>query len=206
MKKVLAKIILFFMGWKIKGNIPSGLKKCVIVAAPHTSNSDFFIGRLAFYILGLKQVHFFIKREAFKFPFKKLLLNAGGIPVDRANSSNLVIDIVERFKKEDTFYLVITPEGTRKKTNRWKMGFYHIAKEANVPIALAYVDYKKKEGGIAKLVEAKDEKPVKEEVFSFYKTIHAKYPEKFNLSQSVMQKPADSKTVRELTNQYCCRK
>ena len=99
MKKSFAKFLLFVIGWKIKGNIPSDIKKCVIVAAPHTSNADFFIGRIAFYILGLSPAHFLIKKEAFKFPFGGLLKASGGIPVDRSNSSNVIDDIVDRLKR-----------------------------------------------------------------------------------------------------------
>lgn len=205
MKRQLAKFILFLIGWKIKGKFPSHIKKCVIIAAPHTSNQDFFIGRLGFYIMRLN-VHFLIKQEAFKFPFGGILRNSGGIPTDRSRNNNMINKIVSLFDKNDSFYLAITPEGTRKRTNNWKKGFYFIAQKANVPIALVYVDYKKKEGGFGPIVEISEnlEADMKT-IYDFYRTITPKFPDQFNLSnpQEVVQKDED---IRKLKNQYCCKR
>ena len=44
----LGKKTLKVLGWKLVGNIPDDVKKCVIAVAPHTSIDDFILGRLAY--------------------------------------------------------------------------------------------------------------------------------------------------------------
>lgn len=179
MLSLFARLILKMMGWKISGVIPHGEKKCVIAAAPHTSYWDFIIGRLAYWQMGIK-THFLIKKEIFKFPLKRLILNMGGIPVDRSKSNRMVDQVVELFNKYDSFFLVITPEGTRKPVRHWKKGFYYIALKANVPIALGYVDYARKEGGIGKVIfpNGNIDEQLKE-IMDFYKGKTGKHPERF---------------------------
>lgn len=179
MLSIFARIILRLMGWKISGVIPPGIPKCVIAAAPHTSYWDFFIGRLAYWDMGIK-AHFLIKKEVFRFPLKRLILNMGGIPVDRGKSNNMVDQVVELFDRETSFYVVITPEGTRKPVKHWKKGFYYIALKANVPIALGYVDYARKEGGIGKVIIPNgDIESQMKEIIDFYRGKTGKHPEKF---------------------------
>jgi 1-acyl-sn-glycerol-3-phosphate acyltransferase len=96
------------MGWHITSVIPPGTKKCVIAVAPHTSYWDFVIGRLAYWVMGIK-ASFLIKKEAFRFPFRRLLLNMGGLPVDRGKSSKMVDQVVEQFKKSESLFIVFTP-------------------------------------------------------------------------------------------------
>ncbi|MFO7613779.1 MAG: lysophospholipid acyltransferase family protein [Bacteroidales bacterium] len=179
MLSLFARFVLKLMGWKINGVIPPGTKKCVIVAAPHTSYWDFVIGRLAYWQLGIK-AHFLIKKELFKFPLKRLILNMGGIPVNRGKSNKMVDQIVAIINRSDSFYLVITPEGTRKPVRHWKKGFYYIALQAQVPIALGYIDYAKKEGGVGKVIYPNgniDEQMI--EIMSFYRGMTPKHPDKF---------------------------
>lgn len=178
----IAKFIFWIWGWKIEGGVPPGIKKCVVVMAPHTSMWDFVIGRLAWYILGLK-VKFFIKKEMFFFPLGSLIKGMGGIPVDRSKSGRLVDQIAEQITHHESFYLVITPEGTRSLNKNWKRGFYYIANQANVKIGLGYLDYSKKIGGIGTVFKPtgdydKDFKIVED----FYRGKAARHPEKFNLS------------------------
>ncbi|MFA4851267.1 MAG: lysophospholipid acyltransferase family protein [Bacteroidales bacterium] len=183
MLKLISRIYLKLIGWKITGSFPEGLKKCVIIAAPHTSNLDFIIGRAGFYNLGIKRISFLIKKEMFKFPLGSIIKTLGGIPVDRGRSNNMVIAISKMFKEKENLFLIITPEGTRKYVENWKKGFYHIAINAKVPIVLSYVDYGKKEGGIGPVLYPtgnfeEDFKFIED----FYRTKTAKYPEMFNLS------------------------
>ncbi len=174
--------MLWLMGWKIHGGIPEGEQKAVIVAAPHTSNWDFFIGRFAYFVMGVN-VKFLIKKEVFKGIFGKILRSWGGIPIDRSKSQNMVEQVAALFEQEGSLYIVITPEGTRSLVDKWKKGFYYIALKAGVPIALAYMDYAKKEGGIGPTIHPGDdfEKDFKM-IENFYKDKTPKYPEKFNLS------------------------
>mgnify|MGYP001390693192 CR=1 FL=1 len=125
MLRLFARYMLRILGWRITSVIPEGTRKCVIIAAPHTSYWDFVIGRLAYWLMGIK-AHFLIKKEAFKFPYKRLLEKMGGIPVDRGRSNNMVDQVVDRFNKSESLFIVITPEGTRKPVRHWKKGFYNI--------------------------------------------------------------------------------
>jgi 1-acyl-sn-glycerol-3-phosphate acyltransferase len=206
MKRQISKLLLFLLGWKIKGTFPSDVKKCVILAAPHTSNFDFWIGLIAFNIMRL-DVHFLIKKEAFTFPFTGILRRSGGIPIDRRNSNNMVNQIIDEFNSNDSFYLAITPEGTRKKTNHWKKGYYFIAQKANVPLALVYIDYKKKEGGMGPVIipSGDYEKDLKT-IQDFYRTVTPKYPEQFNLSPVKEVAAQPEKSIKDLSNRYCCKR
>ncbi len=181
MKKILARLILLAFGWKIHNVIPPGTKKAVIIAAPHTSNLDFFIGRLAYWAVGVK-IKFLIKKEAFKFPFGGLLKWSGGIPVDRSRNNRMVDQIITLLDQSESFFIMITPEGTRKPNPHWKKGFYHIAIGAGVPIAIGYLDYSTKEGGIGEMLYPtgnyeEDLKKIKD----FYRDKKGKHPEKFLL-------------------------
>jgi 1-acyl-sn-glycerol-3-phosphate acyltransferase len=182
MRYHLSKFILKIFGWNIIGGIPDHIKKAVVIVAPHTSWWDFVWGRLAYNVMGVK-VKFLIKKEAFRFPIARLLRRLGGIPVDRRRSANMVESIVRLFHQEESFFITITPEGTRKYNPNWKKGFYYIAVKANVPIALGVLDYKKKEGGVPQFFYPtgdleKDFKVIED----FYRGRGAKYPENFNLS------------------------
>lgn len=141
--KWIGKLLMKLIGWTVESRIPEDCKKCIIVIAPHTSNWDFIIGRIAFWVLQLR-VRFLIKKEWFWFPFKYIMYGLGAIPVDRQNNKVAIRTIAERIKKSKQFYLVITPEGTRKRVNVWKKGFYNIALQAQVPLILGYLDYPKK--------------------------------------------------------------
>ncbi len=180
--KWISVLIFKILGWKIKGVIPPEVKKCVILAAPHTSNMDFMIGRLGYFIMGVP-VRFLIKKEAFKPPFGGLLRRMGGLSVDRSKRSNIVDKVASLFGEHEVLYVVITPEGTRKLVHQWRKGFYYIALKANIPIALGYVDYKKKEAGFGPVFYASgDFESDFETIREFYKTKTARHPEKFNLS------------------------
>ncbi len=179
MFRIISKWLLDLGGWTIKGVIPPDSKKAVIVAAPHTSMWDFVIGRLAYGVIGVK-VKFLIKKEIFFFPLGPVLKWLGGLPVDRSRSGNMVQHVASMFEKSGSLFVVITPEGTRRPNPRWKRGFYYIAQRANLPVALGYIDYGKKEGGIGKVMELSgDIDKDMEEIKRFYLGMTAKHPEKF---------------------------
>jgi 1-acyl-sn-glycerol-3-phosphate acyltransferase len=178
MKKWLSKIVLWMLGWKVIGNFPD-FKKFIIIVAPHTSYWDFIYGQLGFYSKG-KTAKIIIKKEFFKFPFKWILLKTGGVPIDRGNTLSLINQLVRLLKESDDFILTITPEGTRKKTKNWKNGFYFISEQADIPIVIGKIDYKKKELTIVGILEKTgnaeaDMKKLK----SYYDGVTAKYPENF---------------------------
>jgi 1-acyl-sn-glycerol-3-phosphate acyltransferase len=112
-----------------------------------------------------------------------LFFNAiGGVAVDRTKKNSVTQQMVDEFNARESFHLAITPEGTRKLVDDWKMGFYYIALGANVPIQIAYIDFAKKEVGIKALFyPTGDEKADIETIKSYYKGITGKFPERFNL-------------------------
>ena len=142
---------VFFLkvtGWKVHGSLPEGGAKSVLIAAPHTSNWDLPYTLMVAFSLRL-HVYWMGKEQLFKPPFRGVMMWLGGIPVDRAKSTNLVAASVEAIKCADgPMQLILPPEGTRSKTRYWKTGFYYIAVGAQVPIVMAYMDYEKKISGL----------------------------------------------------------
>ena len=148
---VLRAISLAFLratGWKVEGALPAGTTKCVLIAAPHTSNWDLPYTLMVAFALNLN-VYWMGKQSLFRWPFGALMKWLGGIAVDRSKSSNLVAASADAIRAADgPLQLVVPPEGTRGKTRHWKTGFYHIALSAQVPIVLAYMDYARKISGL----------------------------------------------------------
>jgi 1-acyl-sn-glycerol-3-phosphate acyltransferase len=107
--------------------------KLVLIAAPHTSNWDFVAGIAAKLALGL-DVQWLGKHTLFRPPLGSLLRTLGGLPVNRSTSNDVVSGIVEEFSRREKMVLAIAPEGTRKRVQRWRTGFYHIARAAGTPI------------------------------------------------------------------------
>ena len=167
--------------WKscLQTEIPD---KCVICVAPHTSNWDFIIGKI-FYSSLKGKIHFLMKKEWFFFPFGCIFRAMGGVPVDRKNKHNsLTEQMIEQFKLNKEFRLAISPEGTRKKSTRWKTGFYYIALGAKVPISLAHIDYEQKEIGLAiNFIPTGDVESDMAGIKEYYKDFKGKYPDNFSL-------------------------
>jgi 1-acyl-sn-glycerol-3-phosphate acyltransferase len=145
MGSFLSKFILETLwGWKVTGFKPPITLQHIIVAAPHTSNWDFPVGVLARSVFGITHVKYLGKSSLFVPPIGWLFRALGGYPVERNKNTNFVKAVVEIFKKDPTFSVCISPEGTRKKVNKFRTGFYYIAKEANVPITFFKFDFKTK--------------------------------------------------------------
>ena len=140
MKKIIADLILKTLGWKyiIDGN-PDTLNRCILVTVPHTHNMEYFLGNLAFLSMG-KKLKIIIKDAHTKAWYGGAVKAIGGIGINREQRNNLVQYVAELFRKED-FALVITPEGTRSRVEKWKKGFYYMAMEAKLPICLAVGDF-----------------------------------------------------------------
>jgi len=142
----LGRMFLKLMGWRVEGEIPD-IKKFVIIAAPHTSNWDFPITLAVAFALKMK-IYWMGKAAMFRWPFAAAFRWLGGIPIDRSKSHNVVEQSIQAFHKLEKLIMLVPPEGSRKKVNYWKTGFYHIARGANVPIVLGFLDYRHKVGGI----------------------------------------------------------
>ena len=149
MKKIREYIFYNVLKWKIVGDT-NFVKKCIIIAAPHTHWSDFFIAIFARSLFDNKNVYFIGKKELFAFPLKYFMNWLGGMPVNRNSNSNSVDSIADLFNQNESFILALSPEGTRKKVSSWKTGFYYIAKGANVPIVMATLDFGQKKVKISK--------------------------------------------------------
>jgi 1-acyl-sn-glycerol-3-phosphate acyltransferase len=134
------------IGWKIVGEKPT-CQKYIVVAAPHTSNWDFFIFLLAGFVLRL-DVHWMGKDSLFPWPFKRLMVWLGGIPIDRSKNNNVVDQMAEYFCSVERLTVLIPPEGTRAKVEQWKTGFYYIAEKADVPIVLGFIDAATRTAGL----------------------------------------------------------
>ena len=150
MLRILSKIIFFLNGWKVSDQFKYP-KKCIIIAAPHTSNWDFLIGRCYAYIVGISP--YYLIKSSFFIPILGFLFKInGGIPVYRNSKNNLVNDIVNKFNNSNNFILAISPEGTRSRVETWKTGFYHIAIKSKVSIVLVAMDYKIKNVGVVDVI------------------------------------------------------
>lgn len=132
MSRALGRWTLRILGWGVEGVFPDA-PKLVIIAAPHTSNWDFIVGIAAKLALGLR-VLWFGKDSLFRGPLGSLMTALGGMPVDRGSSNDIVNQLVTEFARRDRMILALAPEGTRKRVERWRTGFYHIAHGAKVPI------------------------------------------------------------------------
>ena len=178
----LSSWILKTAGWKAVVTVPEP-PKSVICVAPHTSNWDFLIGELSYLALGRKS-SFLIKKSWFIFPLNYIFDAIGGVPVNRSKKTSVTQQMVEEFDNREYFHLAITPEGTRSLSAKWKMGFYHIAVSAKVPIQLAYIDYRKKELAIKEIFyPTGDENADLEMIQAYYNDVQARYPKNFNLSR-----------------------
>ncbi|MGB3605868.1 1-acyl-sn-glycerol-3-phosphate acyltransferase [Psychroserpens sp.] len=169
----LARLIYFkLLGWKITGNAnfsKETIKKSVIIAVPHTSWHDFFIGILLRKIANVK-TNFVGKKELFRWPFGYYFRAVGGAALDRTSGQNKVEAIAKLFEEKDEFRLTLAPEGTRKKVTTWKTGFYYIAKAANVPIIMFTLDFEHKQNHISEPFYPTDDV---EADFAFMKSFYA---------------------------------
>jgi 1-acyl-sn-glycerol-3-phosphate acyltransferase len=137
--RAFGRALLGILRWRIEGEVPD-LPKFVVAVAPHTSNWDFVVGMAAMFALDLR-LSFIGKHTLFRWPFGPVLRWMGGIPVDRASPHGVVGDAVRAFEGVEQRVLAIAPEGTRRRVERFRSGFLHIARGARVPILLASLDY-----------------------------------------------------------------
>lgn len=164
----LSRTILKIFGWKPLYTVEKP-EKSVICVAPHTSNWDFIIGKLFAWSVGLN-AGFLMKKSWFVFPMGYVFRAMGGVPIDRSKKNSVVQQMIETYSNSEKLHLAITPEGTRKRNEKWKLGFYYIAVGAKVPIQLAHINFKKKEMGITEIFypsgnEAEDLKYI----YNFYR-------------------------------------
>lgn len=171
----LARGVLRLCGWRCVGKFPD-LQKCVVIAAPHTSNWDFPV-MMAFAFAFEAHVHWMGKDALFRGPGYWLFRWLGGIPVDRSRAGGLVSQAVQTFATQDHLILAVPPEGTRSRGAGWRSGFYRIAHAANVPVVMAYADFEHRIGGIGAVVLPSGDLDADMETFNaFYSNIRGLHP------------------------------
>lgn len=180
MFRVIASLLLKLSGWKTQpvGPFPVQEKKYVIIVAPHTSSWDFVVGVLYRSVLRLETARYLGKKELFRPPFGFIFRWLGGTPVDRSSSQNMVDEVVRIFNSKDEFALALSPEGTRKKVERLRTGFYNIARKASVPIIMVALDFENKQVIFSEpLIPSNDQEQDFEKILTFFRPIKGKIPE-----------------------------
>ena len=167
------------LGWRIEGQLPDE-PKLVIIGAPHTSHWDAILAVGFFLATGL-DCRWMVKREACDHALGGLMRWLGALPVNRQSPGDLAQQVVDEMNRSEKFVLVLTPEGTRKKVERWKTGFYRIALGAGTPITLAYADFERKVAGIGPTIwPSGDMEAQMAEIQAYYRGIPARNPELFS--------------------------
>jgi 1-acyl-sn-glycerol-3-phosphate acyltransferase len=166
---------LKMFGWQLEGGAPEA-RKAVVVAVPHTSNWDFPFTLAVAWALGI-ELRWVGKHTLFAPPFGAIMRSLGGVSVDRRGQNNAVGAIIDLLNRHDELMLVIAPEGTRGRVNRWRTGFYHMAVGADVPIVLGFLDYARKRGGLGEIfVPSGDLDKDMGLIAEFYAEIKGKHP------------------------------
>ncbi len=175
MLRALARLAARLSGWRLVGDPPQ-CEKYVLLGYPHTSNWDFVI-MLMFGLASGANFSWVGKHTLFRRPFGGLMRRLGGIPVDRRRSQGAVEQLVEEFGRRRRLILVVSPEGTRRRVEHWKSGFYHIALGAGVPLGLGFLDYPSRTAGFATLIDLTgDHTADMDRIRAFYADKHGKLP------------------------------
>ncbi len=153
--RALGRAVLWIGGWRVVGEFPD-LPRLVIIAAPHSSAWDAIWGLAVKLALGIDLV-FMAKREVFVGPVGWLLRWLGGIPIDRKAPGGVAAQIAGRMRSREQMWFALAPEGTRRHVTRWKTGFWHIARRADVPVLCAWFHYPDRTVGLGPLVELTDD-------------------------------------------------
>ena len=183
MLRMLLKIYWKLAGWKIVGNLPRQHKKMILVVAPHTSWKDILVGLATRLELKIDHAKFLGKKELFDGPFGNFFRGLGGIPVDRFgrqdhNRQGIVEQAVRLFNGNENFILGISPEGTRRRVEKLKTGFYQIAKNANIPMVLVGFDYKNKQVVLGEPIFVSDNEEADfKKILAFFSGIQGANPE-----------------------------
>jgi 1-acyl-sn-glycerol-3-phosphate acyltransferase len=179
MRKLLGQAFLKAFGWTTSGAPPSNA--CyVMVAAPHTSNWDlpFMLAMSAAMGVPLRWMG---KHTLFAFPFGTVMRALGGIPIERHKIKNVVEATADKLREAESLVVLVPPEATRGKADHWRSGFYHIAKAAQVPIVLGYLDYETRTGGLGPAIMPSDDvRADMDKIRAFYADKRGKFPDLFS--------------------------
>lgn len=177
-KAAIGHALLRSMGWKAVGVEPE-VSQYVLIAAPHTSNWDLPLMLAISYVFGV-DIRWMAKHTIFRGPAGVFFRGLGGVPVVRHSPKGVVGQMAQLFEEEDPLVLAVATEGTRSRTEFWKSGFYRIAREANVPVVCAFLDYGRKEGGFGPAIQLTgDVQADMDRIRDFYSDKLGKFPERF---------------------------
>ncbi|MES2629832.1 MAG: 1-acyl-sn-glycerol-3-phosphate acyltransferase [Bacteroidota bacterium] len=182
MLKLIFRWLFKKNGWRVNNPFMAECQHCVMIGAPHTSNWDFVYTMVAFEIMNIP-LRFTIKKEWMRWPLSVFVKPFGAVAIDRtpepgSPKKSMVDAMADLLRSTPNMAMVVTPEGTRKSVKKIRMGFYHVALKANVPIALGYLDYGKKIAGVGKMLyPSGDLQADMKVIIDFYKTVTAKFPE-----------------------------
>ena len=178
MKSWFSRRLLGALGWTIEGKKPD-CARCVLIAAPHTSNWDFPLMMLFAWSFGMR-ISWMGKKSLFRAPYGWIFRLLGGIPIDRSVSGNVVESMANALNAHAALTLVVPTEGTRARVDYWKSGFYNIARTACVPIVPSYLDFSQKRAGFGEpFVVSGDVHVDMDYLRDFYAPMQGKYPENF---------------------------
>ncbi len=174
----ISKTLLRITGWTVEISTPD-YPQCLICVAPHTSNWDFILCELAYCAVGRK-AGFLMKEAWFRWPLGYFFRAIGGIAVPKKRGTSLTDTVINKFKTTSHLTIAITPEGTRKANANWRQGILHIAREANVPLLLAAIDFKKKHISLVReFTPSGDIESDMRAIKEYYKQFTARYPQQF---------------------------
>jgi len=176
--RLAARTFLRLTGWQAEGGRPLE-RKFVLIAAPHTSNWDLLF-LLAFAALYDIRIAWMGKHTLFRGPMGRVMRALGGVPVVRSHRTRLVDTLAGEFGRREELALVVPAEGTRRYTAHWKSGFYHIARRADVPIVLGFLDYGRRRGGFGPALRPSgDVRSDMDQIRDFYSDKAGRYPDQF---------------------------
>jgi len=178
MRWFLGKTYMWLSGWRMKSKAPDA-QRFVMIAAPHTSNWDLPAMLAMAWILGLR-LHWLGKKQLFRWPLGWFMRAVGGVSIDRSAPQGTVAQVAQAFRDQSEFVLAIPAEGTRGRADRWKSGFYHIAKRAEVPIVLGRLDWNDHVATLSDPIWPSDDvRADMDKIRAYYDGVGAKCPENY---------------------------
>lgn len=153
--RAFATLVLRLAGWSLVGEVPPAARS-VVLAYPHTSNWDYVWGVLGCWAFGVSP-SWLGKHTLFRWPFGAFMRWTGGIPVDRRAPQGLVHAVADAMRRPEGMLLLVPPEGTRARVERWRSGFYWIAREADAVIVCGIMDYLHRHAGYGAVVRPSDD-------------------------------------------------
>ncbi len=182
-RPLLARAFWAVSRYNLRSEPPPAGGAAVLIGAPHTSNWDFVFMLAICWRYGFAPM-WLGKHTLFKVPFGWFMRALGGIPVNRSNPGRLVEEIVSRVRPGNQFFLVVTPEGTRHRGRLWKSGFYRIARGAELPVVLGYVDSATRTAGLGPTITLSgDVTADMDRIRDFYADKRGIHPEDFTPPQ-----------------------